>query len=273
MNETLLQQAGGAFTEWQTSLVAKKSKEDRERYEQPQLELQETILEGRDALTGYLRSKLRIDDAHIDAPPFPRDALSSSEYHDPPIQLETDSGVAWDKQIQAREASQPLFWLLCHIVWLSEGRFDSDPLASYFYRANKHIDDQTRDFLRRTGGVPREIRGAVTVFADCTLARAWWRYQISAAAAGAGELTRDKAHAAIRGAVWAPLVEMAVKRVTVINQPRARAALIAELIERDKPDRKTVQQIATALARHGLNRSLEHTPWDELRKITASAAE
>ena len=41
--------------------------------------------------------------------------------------------------------------------------------------------------------------------------------------------------------------------------------------ERVTPD--AVQEIAQALARHGLVRSIEHTAWDELHAIAAEAGD
>ena len=274
MNEALLRRARGPFSDWQRTLVVKNSKADREQFEQPQRELRNAIIAGSDALAGYLRGKLRLEDAKIDAPPMPRVALSSGEFKDPPINLEHELAEAWNGRIRPADASQPLFWYLCHLAWLEDGRFGDAPLPDFFYRANAHLDDQTRDFLRCMGGVPREIRGAVTVFVDCPMARAWWRCHVAASAGEAAkQAISDAAHRKLhpRG-VWSSLMELSVRQITAINHPMARAVLVEEISGHDKPTGALVQRISSALARQGLSRSLEHTPWEELREIAARAA-
>lgn len=274
MNEALLRRARGPFSDWQRTLVVKNSKADREHFEQPQRELQNAIIAGGDALAGYLRASLRLEDAKIDAPPFPRPALTSREFENPPPETEIELAEAWNGHIQPAEASQPLFWYLCHLAWLEDGRFGDAPLPEFFYGANKHLDDQTRDFLRRMGGVPREIRGAVTVFVDCPMARAWWRCHVAASAGEAAKRAiSDAAHRKLHpSGVWSSLMELSVRQLTTVNHPMARAVLVEEISGHDKPTGAMVQRVAGALARQGLSRSLEHTPWEELREIAARAA-
>ncbi len=278
MNEALVRKTKGIFTTWQQSLVVKnleKQEQSAKReVEQRQLALKEIVSSGPAALAAHLRKELRIEGADIETLPFPRSALTPAEFVDPPVELETELATAWEGGIEPAAASQPVFWLLLHIGWLEQERFGTDRLADAFLKTGQTQDAETRNFLRRTGGI--YVRANVSVFSDCPLARAWWRHRIASATAADGEsVSFEDAHQVLHRhrPVWETLVLLSLRRLTVINQPRARAALIAELIERDKPDRETVQQIATALARHGLGRSLEHTPWEELRAITASATE
>ena len=276
MNETLLSRARQPFNDWQKSLVAKESKAARDQFEQPQQELQSAIDAGAGILAGYLRRCLSLDGTQIEAPPFPRAALTPNEFRDPPRELENELAQAWRGQMQPAQASQPVFWLLCHIDWLEQDRFGADRLASSFTASAVSLDDQTRTFLRRSGGLPH-IRGNISVFSDCPLARSWWRCRIVDAVVddAGGEISREDAHRVLHDyrPVWETLVRLSLRQITVINQPRARAALVAALIRRDRPGPETVQRIAMALARHGLTRSLQHTPWPELQEIAVHAAD
>ena len=277
MNEALLRRAGAAFSAWQQSLAVKNlDKQDadvRREVGRRQGELKDAIHGGAPALAGYLRERLGIDGAAIEAPPFPRDEITPDEFRDPPIELERQLAAAWGADIQPGEASQPLFWLLCHIVWLEQGRFGSGPLASAFTATASSLDGETRNFLRRSGGI--YVRGNVTAFSDCPLARAWWRHRVAVTAGdAAGRAISEAAHRVLHDnrPAWETLVLLSLRRITAINQPRARAALVDALIDHDKPTGAMVQRIAGALARQGLSRSLEHTPWEELRAIAARAA-
>lgn len=276
MNEALIQRAGAPFSEWQQSLAVKNlDKQEpgvRDEVGRRQRELREAIAGGAPALAGYLRGRLGIDGAAIEAPPFPRDELTPDEFRDPPIELERQLAAAWG-EIRPGEASQPLFWLLCHIVWLEQGRFGSGPLSSAFTATASSLDGETRNFLRRSGGI--YVRGNVTAFSDCPLARAWWRHRVAVTAGeAAGRAISEAAHRTLHDnrPAWETLVLLSLRRITAINQPRARAALVDALIDHGRPDRETVHRIAGALARQGLSRSLEHTPWEELREIAARAA-
>ena len=275
MSEVVLGEARKHFNRWQQSLVAKNSKADREVFEQPQQELRSAIVGGVEALSAYLRRHLALDGVDLEAPPFPRVALTPDEFREPPRELENELADAWEGHLQPAQASQPFFWLLSHIVWLEQHRFGVDDLDSAFTASASTLDDQTRAFLRRSSGLPH-IRGNISVFSDCPLARAWWRCRVVSAVAddSGGAISREDAHRLLHDhrPVWETLVMLSLRRITVINQPRARAALVAALVECDRPDRETVQRMAMALARQGLARSLEHTPWPELRQVAARAA-
>lgn len=47
------------------------------------------------------------------------------------MELGEELGAAWKDVLEHRAAlaSSPLFWLLCHIVWIEEGRLGADGLA------------------------------------------------------------------------------------------------------------------------------------------------
>ena len=275
MSEAALGEARKHFSKWQQSLVAKNSKADREVFEQPQQELRSAIAGGIEVLAVYLRRQLSIEGVDLEAPPFPRVALTADEFREPPRELENELAGAWEGYIQPAQASQPLYWLLSHITWLEQGRFGVDDLASALTASPTSLDDQTRTFLRRSSGLPH-IRGNISVFSDCPLARAWWRCRVVSAVAddSGGAINREDAHRVLHDhrPVWETLVMLSLRRITVINQLRARAALVTALAECDKPDPATVQRMALALARQGLARSLEHAPWSELHQVAARAA-
>lgn len=274
MNEDLLHRASGELTVWQRTLVWNKSRES-ERAVGPQEELRGAVAAGKDELAAYLRHKMQLGDAKIDAPPFPRVALTHKEFENPPIALENDLAEAWMEHIRPIDAYQSAFWYLCHIGWLEDGRFGDAPQFAYGERG-KHLDEQTRIFLRRMGGI--YVRSTYTVLTDCPLAIAWWRCRIADSVAQTSPvLSRDVAHRALHSekavqGAWNEFMERSVSKLTVINQPRARAVIIEEISKHGKPMGAMVKRITNALARQGLSRSLEHTPWEELREIAARAA-
>lgn len=99
----------------------------------------------------------------------------------PSPELETELAAPWG-MIPPRLALYPLFWFLCHIAWIEEGRFGytGRRLADLFLKGGRSStrEAQTRNLLRRTGGLA-PVRGRVSVFTDCPLARAWWRHRVA----------------------------------------------------------------------------------------------
>ena len=280
MREALLAGCAGAFSEWQQSLAARNNKEltdeERAEIEARQRTLLAAVADGPDALARHLRAQLGLEaGAVIDAPPLPRTALTPAEFRDPPIGLERELAAAWEGLVEPRRAAQPLFWLLCHVEWIGQGRFDDIEAALTLGDGARTADQRTRNFLRRTGGLPH-VRYNVTALSDCPLARAWWVRRIAAEAerASDGALGVEEAHEALQGhrQVWETLALLSLRRVTAINHPRARAALVAAIAEHGFTKGSVVQAVASALARHALTRSPEHVPWAELRAAAERAA-
>ncbi len=279
----LLARVGPTFTEWQRSLAARPrdldSKEARPAHMQRQQALVDALGEGALALGRYLRGRLGLDPAsHIGAPLFPREALTPHEFREAPAELEAEIAEAWDGRISPADASKPLFWVLCHVEWIEQGRFGPDRMHAFFTDGGGRgdtLDSRTRTFLRRTGGLPH-VRGNVSVLTDCPLARAWWRVRIAAEVAGDTDarLTRAEAHDVLRaaGQVWNEFAQMGLQRTTAINQPRARSALIAALAETGEWNKAAVTRSAQALARAASTRSLAHIPWPELMAIAHTAS-
>ena len=281
MREQLLDLTAMPFTRWQQSLVVRDAdlatEQDREALAARQTMLKSALDGGADVVAAYLREHLEINDGvAIDAPPFPRERLTPSELREPPAELELEIADAWRTTFSPAFASRPLFWLLCHIEWLEQGRFGPDSMHAFFTDgARDTLDSRTRTFMRRSGGLPH-IRGNVSVFSDCSLARAWWRVRIAAEAAADPDagLTLADAHATLRsnGPAWERFALLGLRQVTVISQPRARAALIAVLTEQNVFDDPSVLRTGRALARAGTMRSLAHVSWPELHEIAMNAA-
>ena len=280
MREALLTGCARAFGEWQQSLAARNNlalaDEDRAALETRQRALLAAVADGPEALARHLRARLGLEaGAAIDAPPLPREALTPGEFRDPPIELERELAGAWEGLVEPGRAAQPLFWLLCHVEWIGQGRIDDLEAALTLGGRDRTTDQRTRNLLRRTGGLPH-VRYSVTAFSDCPLARAWWVCRVAAEAARASEgaLAAEEAHRALhdRRQVWETLAMLSVRRVTAINHPRARAALVAAIAGRALAEEAAVRSVASVLARDALTRSPQHVPWAELRAIAERAA-
>ncbi len=263
------------------------------RVREAQADLRETLRAGPESLGKRLRARLRLGlGTRIEAPPMPRIRLTVAEYRDPPIELEEEIGRAWRGRVRAEVAAQPLFWMLCHIAWIENGCLGASGFEleqALLLGGKRGPELRTRTFLRRTGGLA-VVRGNVSVYSDCPLARAWWRYelarQVACATSGSdAAISRKAAHAALHASksAWEQLVMLSLRRLTVINQVRARAQIVRHLhgvLREEGRIRKThVSEAAVRLARLALRRSLASTPWNKLDEImpkrsdSASAAE
>lgn len=281
--DRLADRCGTAFSRWQSQVVfdqrkhgkpARHNREIVERVKVRQEELASEVGKGPRQLGAYLRRvlKLGVGD-EIDALSFPRDRLTPNEFVRPPVELEEELGRSW-QALPPRLASRPVFWLLCHVAWIEEGRLgDSGILVRAALMDDPRAKDseaRTRNLLRRTGGI--FVRGNVSVFSNCPMARAWWRWRLAlqVAQVTAGKVGRADAHATLHAndGAWEELAMLSLRRITVINQGRARAALVSRLHallkKHGKLDKNHVKEVAVELARIGLRRSLDHTPWKEL---------
>ena len=219
-------------------------------------------------------------DETIEAPDIPRPRLTSSEYQNPPLELEQELGESWEHLIQRGSACQPVFWLTCHINWVEQGKLGTRGFelkkALLTSAAKPNRETHTRNFLRRTGGI--FVRANTSVFSDCTLARAWWRYTLAkevAHLAGA-EVSYQAAHEAlhISRPAWETLVGLSLRRITSLNQPKARSTIVENLVRQladtGKVTKERVQEVAFALGPLGLRRSLDHTARENLTAAIGS---
>ncbi len=292
-NHGLLERAGGPFAEWQDGLIFERKKHKRKGrsagmeivsgVERKQRALSRAIERGHGCLGRYLRSALKIGlGAKIGAPPLPRPVIEAAEYREPGLGLEREIGTAWVGKLDADIASRPLFWTLCHIRWIEDGslgRSGSKLADALSMGGRRTLENRTRNVLRRMGGLAT-VRGNVSVYSDCTLARAWWRCefarQVEEATAGSeAAISREEAHEILHEnrPAWEELVMLSLYRLTVINEKRARAQIVRHLggILRDGEGfgKAHVKEAAVRLARHGHRRSLASASWKELDEVVA----
>ena len=211
-----------------------------------QRELRRAIGSGPNAAAAWLRTQLGLEESGallIEAPRLPR-PLTADEFIEPPFELEREIGQALSAEITTRDAARPWFWLLCHIAWLERGDLAGNVRRAFCWSSaaagkpneTDQLEAETRNFLRRTGGIEM-VRGKVSVLSDCPLARAWWRYRLAhnaAHTAGDGKvLNAADAHRCLHhsGPIWEELVRLGVKRLTVLNHDRARAAIVSALAQ------------------------------------------
>ena len=265
------------FTDWQRGLASQNRRREEESAAQLIQERQDVLADvmaqGASALANYLRSELNILDADLgELPLLPRE-LSPSEASEPPPELETEIYNSWST-LKPKEASQPAFWTICHIRWLEEGALGDDPIETFSDRRTIDTDTRTRDLLRHLGGI--YVRGNVSVFSDCPLARAWWRrcFAILAAECAPTVLDVDTAHRALHRSrpVWEELTRLSVRRLTAINHPMARAGLIAYIASKQRVETNELAQVARNIARYSLGHSLHYVSWDDLWHLIQQAA-
>lgn len=281
--DRLVDKCGTAFSSWQSRIIFDQRKHGKpaphnrdilEKVRGRQEELASEVDKGPRQLGAYLRRvlKLGVGD-EVDALPFPRDSLTPKEFVKPPVELEEKLGKSW-QALPPRLASRPVFWLLCHVAWIEQGRLgDSRHLIHAALMEDPRAKDseaRTRNLLRRTGGI--FVRGNVSVFSNCPMARAWWRWHLALQVAQVteGKVSCADAHATLHAndGAWEELAMLSLRRITVVNQCRARAAVVSRLHallgQHGKLDKNHVKEVAVEFARVGLRRSFEHTPWKEL---------
>ena len=273
---------GVPFTRWQVALVSKNRRLEDAVEAASRAERQEKLSDamscGAQSFAGYLRAELDLEGKDLGAVPVMPRQLTAQEAHEPPLDLETELYEAWKGQIARNDASMPAYWTGCHILWLEAGRLGDDPVATFSTgssgKRNPNLDKLTRDTLRRLGGLAH-IRFTVSAFSDCPLARAYWRRRFATEAAeqSQGALTVESAHKALHRSrsVWEEVIMVSVRNLTVLNHPKARAALIAHIAATPKITREGVRDSGRRLARHGLSYSLDMLSWDELVGIAAGA--
>ena len=281
LNRRLIDKTRDRYDQWQRSCVFKQHRHGKWGDADPQLkagvrrcqqELVAAVHAGADGLGIFLREKLGLSATErIWAPPLSRVQLGAGDLLRPSSELEAELASACGT-IPPRLASRPLFWFLCHIAWIEEGRFGytGQRLAEVLLAGRASREAQTRNFLRRTGGLAH-VRGNVSVLTDCPLSRAWWRHRIAAQVeqASRGRLPQATALRALNSsAAWSELASASLRRDTVVNQPRARVAVLARLAhrldEKGRLNKRDAKEVLAAVADHGARRSFEHTPLDEL---------
>ena len=265
---------------WQQSLASRNRNKDSEadaaRYRERQTELAQAMDGGRSAVVKYLRAQLHLQGQALgEVPPLPR-PLTCEEVNDPPVELEEALYGEWEHRIRLGEASTPAFWAFCHLAWLEQGYLPDDLVGAFSTgqpgKRNPNLDNQTRAVLRGMSGLPH-VRGNLSVFVDCQLARAWWRRRIALEAAEyapSNQLNAMSAHKSLhRDGWWEKLAGLSIKQLTIISHPKVRSVIVAHIASNPGMKKDELAAVARRLARHGLTHSLEHVAWDELSAVAA----
>lgn len=286
------------FKDWQVNItfdVRRYREGETDRREREQREIRERQREfkaavegGPSVLASYLREQIGTGAGEsIDAPALAR-TPNASEFRDACLAFEVETFEAW-RTLTPQLTSQPLYWTLCYIEWLESGQIDdrlSEALLAQTQGGAPESDPEnaTRNALRRMGGLP-SARGKVSVLSDSCMGRAWWRGFIADEVAehSHGELDASTAHEILHASnqAWETLVGRAVKSLTVINHPAARAAIVCQFKGASRENNKIngrrmdhlVRDAVKALAQYGLTRSLSHVQWSDLRQVVEDAVE
>ncbi|WP_419919926.1 hypothetical protein [Candidatus Poriferisocius sp.] len=244
-----------------------------------QQELITAVNTGHDECSRYLLKQLRVTEEAAKAalmsvvPPLPN-PLTAAELKRMPRYAEVKVAESLDG-ILPGEAATPAFWAACHAVWIKQERFDD--LVDCFLEGSRGTGDeeQTRNFLRRTGGL-EAVRGKVSVLTNCPISMAWWRVRTAREAAEiatASKLDFSTAHELLHDTIiWEELTGLSVKRLTALNAPKARAASIVALWQRGSIGRTVSSTLRKAhckgafhaVARLSHSFSLNIIPWEKL---------
>ena len=268
------------YSDWQRGLLPGGGEE--EEVVARQAELHDAVYGGSTTFAQYLRHSLKSGSTDgIAASTLPR-RLTSSEFRDLPFNREREIYTALRGDVQPREASQPLFWTLCHIAWLESDSLPEDlDEALLLHGRDKTAEQRTRNLLRRIGGLAH-VRGKISVLVNCPVARAWWRGHVAWQAseyAGAA-LSELDAHRVLQASnsAWEKLAGDSVHRITAANHPSFRAALIHQFADmtRQGPENVSADQIqrtAQVMARHNASVAFDLLSWTEMASLAASANE
>ncbi|MBF2760293.1 MAG: hypothetical protein ISN28_08470 [Ectothiorhodospiraceae bacterium AqS1] len=177
-----------------------------------------------------------------DEPPVPIRKWSEKELIDPPSYTEEIIVEIW-KDLTLAEASKPGTWFSIHLAMMEKGMIHSSYFAAEHGRTGRdHISDvldgNDRDdkidrcvrlILRRLGGVLE--RGKRTVYENCPVARAWWRYRYAKEANGIFERqeTKDLSNLLRKKPVWNSLIPAMTSSLTLIGDSKIRPSLVSFL--------------------------------------------
>ena len=236
----------------------------------------DTVAQGPAALTRYLMRMLRVTDApelRAAVPALPNPLTAAAMQRLPRYDEEK---IAESLQsVSPAEAATPVFWTACHAIWIEQGYFDNLVASFLEGPGTKDSEARTRNFLRRTGGLER-VRGKVSVLVNCPIAMAWWRVRTAREIADVATDTSidfSTAHELLHDpTIWAELTGLSVKRLTSLNAPRARAAAIVALVQRDTTGNEIKASLRKARCQGALRAvgrlshsfSLNTSPWATL---------
>ena len=178
--------------------------------------------------------------------------MTESEYSGPPLESEKRL-YSRLKDIPPRVAAAPAFWTSYQVEMVRRGIilpgfFAANSGVSQTGRArlesalkrnnSRELDACVRTVLRRLGGLP-EVRGNVSLFVDCRVARSWWRGYIANSVAEDCDYDCESIWKLLRltTAPWDSMMLYGLKRLTIISDRAVRSAFIARLAEMQIPDK------------------------------------
>lgn len=262
--------------DWQQRVVVKKGKESNNvELQQIQAELANAAREGTPALVAYLRGSLDIKNrsamlgAEQKVPLLVR-RLTADEARYVPVELEREVAVSLEG-ISAADAVRPAFWTAAHIVWAEEGLLE-DGWASKL--VGKHDDATARNVCRFLGGLPH-VRGKVSVLVNCPLSRVWWRVRMTRRIVDASEhnLTFEDTHKMLHHPpVWEVLAEELVRRLAVMNEPRALAAICHRFLDEHAAEansRNVIQSMIHRMASYSTVVNFSLAPFEDMLMLCA----
>ena len=279
-------QADSIFEQKRHKGVAKRDlRALRAQIAERQKDLAQHVDQGSTALANYMRAVLGSSSELPVAVPVLSRVMTLEEFRDPTFEIEQLLTESMAGQIPRSLARQPAFWYACMAEWIEAGVLPAnlhDALLVGQRRKTQQalLDHQTRNFIRRTGGID-VVRNRISVISDCPVSRAWWRRTVASdiEAAAEGEIDVGTAHRVLHANndEWENFAMDALKRITVTSHPRLRAAVVCQFsnARRDKEmdaGRPQLQAVARELGRLGVTVSMQHIPWSEMRELAASAA-
>ena len=281
------------FRQWQTSHIyiknrlkdnnSDKAREDRAEANRRQDALLASLSRGPEATRNYLCDQLL--DGDINAlTQFPKiaDPITPAAMKD----LPADDEERIHRELTAQGlapavAAESSFWMLSHTRWIGESVFGPD-VADVFTAGGPRgtgSEERTRNFLRRTGGL-HGVRGYTSVISDCPISSAWWRVNLAReiqdtiSKEPGVSISFENIHDALRiKPVWTTLIDLSVHRVTAINAPRARAAVISAVVEHrlgedSRIGKSQIQDSIQSVGALAYRYSLHTAAWDLL--VTAA---
>lgn len=293
-NDTPLK--SGGYRDWQERIIyqrklykdqqSERAVQRREDAAEHQQGLLSAVNESPKGLESYMFSEaLGIEDAQQarrSVPELPK-PLTPDEMERLPVHAERELRKALSDSFTPYQAAQSAVWALCHAVWIADGMFGSDIEKVFLAgRNSKNLtreEHQTRNFLRRTGGI-HPVRGYISLFDDCSIAAAWWRTRIAdeitkTARSESEDLDTCAAHRVLwEKAVWTALVRFSLNHVTVVCSPRARAAAIVALhhLKPPKIKKRNTEGAVRALGRLSYGNNLQNVPWELLVETAKEGA-
>lgn len=289
--ERILLEKGAEFTSWQQGLITKKTPKQKKgspdtsdpKIQNNQAQLLEAMKNGTTAFVEYLKRELDWANSLCKVAVPPYKLLSPKDAYDPGELLEVRLWEHWREEIPAAFASQPLFWAANHISWLEKGMFGDDPTACFWDQSDNPAkisqEARTRSTLRRLGGLA-VVRGMVSVFQNCPMARAWWRCHMAKLISQQSnqELDFSQVHRMLRmSSIWNDMFGGLVRRVAVILDPSILAAILVCLREGLPDPEATIHKdqvisVSRNVARVGLSYSFALLSWDDKLHLARLAA-